>query len=238
MHTHTAAICAQQRVQLYLMLRVLTFGRKRPSIVPPPPKPHAARPAKRPVALTGRGGSCTSRKVSGSQGVMRTRARASTQGSGMSGMSEVSGSQGGTGGKRKCGMLGIVVDDDADDTPAGETEKEHAARHRTFRATCIRCVFNANKSKLERHHGSYRHTDRRGNTLRTVWVAPRPWRMPGQFGVGCLFCNALRQRCEAELDAAQREGRTLPKQRRGLNYARTNGLTLRSALLRSWHHGD
>jgi len=140
---------------------------------------------------------------------------------------KMSGSRGGAtascskGVKRKFGMLGIAVDHGTDDAPAGETEKEHAVRHRTFRANCIRCVYNARKWRHELGYGSYIHSDSRGNVLRTVWVAPRPWRMPGQFGVGCLFCNALRQRCEAELDAAEREGRTLPKRRRGPNYART-----------------
>ena len=205
------------------MLRVLTLQRDE---APARPQPCTAGPAKRPPLVappTGRGVLGMSKKTSGSQGGMSTKM------SGSQGDATASCSKGV---KRKSGMLGIAVYHGTDDAPAGETEKEHAVRHRTFHADCIRCVYHARKWKYDRGHGSYIHSDRSGNLQRTVWLAPRPLRMPGQFGVGCLFCNALRQRCEAELDAAARHGRKLPKQSRGAHYARTKwaSFDIRSAV--------
>ncbi len=58
--------------------------------------------------------------------------------------------------------------------------------------------------------------------LRTVWLAPRPVRLGGDWGVGCTFCAELRQKhCDAK-DDARRDGGVYAKgRRRGPGHANT-----------------
>ena len=165
----------------------------------------------------GRGGGGSISRGSGRQGDTRGR-ESGRQGDTCGGSSE-SGSQGDTHGKRKAGMLGMHVDD-AFEGLASETDKQHAARHPSFRPTCLRCVYSARRSRYERCHGSYKHSDATG-LLATVWLASRPARFCGTFAVGCVFCAALKDRCAAESETAHREGTPCAKRRRGSNYART-----------------
>ena len=108
--------------------------------------------------------------------------------------------------------------------PVEETAAEHAARHPAPTApikTCARCVYNTSRADLERGYGSYAHNVD-SHVRRHVWLASRPPRLGGLWGVGCVFCAHYRQvRGEAN-DDARREGRQRNKNaRRGPGNADT-----------------
>ena len=71
-------------------------------------------------------------------------------------------------------------------------------------------MYNANRAQLEGSYGSFKHESgggAGGGVLRTVWLAPRPVRLGGEWGVGCKFCSALRQaRHDAKDDLGMPEG--------------------------------
>ena len=124
-------------------------------------------------------------------------------------------------GKRRRGScVSSKLVDDVAAGPITETDAQHAARHRTMQRGCPRCVYNANRRQLESSWGSYKHASG-SHVLRTVWLAPRPVRLGGAWGVGCKFCDFLRQRRLDAKDDARREGNAKPKRRRGPNDANT-----------------
>ena len=97
-----------------------------------------------------------------------------------------------------------------DPGPVHETRAQHAARHPVRHPGCIRCVYDADHTKLETAYGSHQHEqagDDPGLVRRTVWLAPRPCRLGGDYAVGCMFCADLRQRKEG--DASRARARTL-----------------------------
>ena len=110
--------------------------------------------------------------------------------------------------------------DDATLGLASETDAQHAARHPIFRRACARCVYGASRGILERSYGSYKHGSG-DRVLRTIWLAPRPARLGGDWAVGCTFCATLRQKRADALDACRREGRLRPQRRRGPRDANT-----------------
>ena len=105
--------------------------------------------------------------------------------------------------------------------PVDETDAQHAARHQTFRRLCPRCVYIRDKMRLERGYGSYVHPADGGRVRRTIWLAPRPVRLGGEWAVGCLFCAHMRQHCADLMANARRDGRPLPKKGKGPNAANT-----------------
>ena len=125
----------------------------------------------------------------------------------------------------KGGVLGFrgsgVSDDDEQPGPVGDTDSQHAARHRVFHPRCGRCVYHRNRERLERGYGSYVHPGGGDRVRRTTWLAPRPVRLDGAWGVGCVLCAHARQHWADKADNARREGRPLLKGRRGPNAADT-----------------
>ena len=111
-------------------------------------------------------------------------------------------------GKRRRGScVSSKLVDDVAAGPITETDAQHAARHRRMQRGCPRCVYNANRRQLESSWGSYKHASSSD--------------MGGAWGVGCKFCDFLRQRCLDANDHARREGNAKPKRRRGPNDANT-----------------
>ena len=88
--------------------------------------------------------------------------------------------------------------------PVDETDAQHAIRHPTRHPGCVRCVYRSNRLQLERGYGSHIREESAELRCRTVWVAPRPMRMGGDFAVGCIFCADLRQRQEGDALSARR----------------------------------
>ena len=72
---------------------------------------------------------------------------------------------------------------------AGETQREHKARHPQFHPGCSRCVYEQLHKGWEQGHGCHRH-GASGNEVRTVWLAQRPAHLGGVWGLGCVFCAA------------------------------------------------
>ena len=87
-----------------------------------------------------------------------------------------------------------------------ETRAQPAARHPVRHPGCIRCVYDADHTKLGTAYGSHQH-EAGGLVCRTVWLAPRPCRLGGDYAVGCIFCADLRQRKAG--DASRARARTL-----------------------------
>ena len=76
--------------------------------------------------------------------------------------------------------------------PVTESDEEHRRRHHPMRKDCSRCVYIVLRSQLQASYGSYQHAV--GSRVgKTVWLAPRPTRMQGVWGLGCLFCAARMQ---------------------------------------------
>ena len=104
---------------------------------------------------------------------------------------------------------------------ADETDAQHRKRHPKFVALCGRCTYDKNRVSLEKSYGSY-DTPGAPAGHRTVWAAPRPARMGGRWGVGCVVCARL---CGANLDLFaedRRSGRAKRKAaKRGPQYANT-----------------
>ena len=91
-----------------------------------------------------------------------------------------------------------------DPGPVEETDAQHAARHPTRQPGCVRCVYASGRLQLERHYGSHLGEQDSGQRCRTVWLAPRPSRMGGDFAVGCIFCADLRRKLQDDASLARR----------------------------------
>lgn len=73
-----------------------------------------------------------------------------------------------------------------------ETDAQHRRRHHPFKKNCARCIYLALRSNFESGYGSYKHElgDKRA---RTVWLASRPTKWQGVWGLGCIFCACRAQ---------------------------------------------
>ena len=152
----------------------------------------------------------------GSRGMLGSAFQADMSSGGLGGRTAAVAPKGGM-----CGFRGYGgTDDNTKPGPVDETDAQHAARHRVFHPRCGRCVYDRNRERLERGYGSHVVHQADGDRVRrTPWLAPRPVRLSGAWGVGCLFCASARQHWADKADAARREGRPLPKGSRGPNAA-------------------
>ena len=153
----------------------------------------------------------------GSRGMLGSAFQAHMGSGGLGGRKAAVAPKGGTHGFRGSGG----TDDNTEPGPVDETDAQHAARHRVFHPRCGRCVYELNRERLERGYGSCAHSADGDRVRRTTWLAPRPVRLCGAWGVGCVFCANARQHWADKADAARRDGHPLPKGRRGPNAADT-----------------
>ena len=112
---------------------------------------------------------------------------------------------------------------------ADETDAQHRKRHPKFVALCGRCTYDKNRVSLEKSYGSC-GTPGAPAGHRTVWAAPRPARMGGHWGVGCVVCA---RQCEANLDLFAEDRRSGRAKRKAAKRARNtptpNGHALKSS---------
>ena len=87
---------------------------------------------------------------------------------------------------KRCGVAGSTSPADiiGDVT---ETDAQHRKRHPSIRSDCPRCQHLQYGPKWEKHYGSHR-SEADGKRTATVWLAPRPRRLGGLWGLGCIFC--------------------------------------------------
>jgi hypothetical protein len=102
-----------------------------------------------------------------------------------------------------------------------ESNADHKRRHPRVHAACARCMYEQNRVSLESHHGSF-DTPGGQHGHRTVWLAPRPSRMGGQWGLGCVCCARLLERNQTAFDKARQAGQAHAKAtKRGAQWANT-----------------
>ena len=124
-----------------------------------------------------------------------------------------SGSRGGVGksGSRSRGSRGVVgVAEQEAKTLAGPVEESdvaHRRRHPKPLAGCIRCVYEKNRQALESTYGSYSLSGDIGSyQRRAVWLAARPVRYGGSWGVGCICCARLLESNTDKMEDLRRAG--------------------------------
>ena len=89
--------------------------------------------------------------------------------------------------------------------PVTETKEDHLERHSGGRRSCPRCRFYLFGSKWTEKHGSFQGHGP-AKHLCTAWVAERPIRYGGAWGLGCTLCAAQLVRVSTS-DAPQGERR-------------------------------
>jgi hypothetical protein len=107
--------------------------------------------------------------------------------------------------------------------PVTETRKEHELRHGTGMRTCPRCRWYEWGHRWMATYGSVSHAHA-GPCKRVVWVAERPVRWGGAWGLGCTFCadSVARQTVQSHGDSGQASTSSGPPRRLGTNWARFN----------------
>ena len=82
----------------------------------------------------------------------------------------------------------LDTEDSVDVGPASESREQHLRRHNVGRTDCPRCRFYSFGAGWKNAYGAEK--DPTTNCRRLyVWVQERPARFPGQWAVGCFFCN-------------------------------------------------
>lgn len=119
------------------------------------------------------------------------------------------------------GVGGSSVAQESLPGPVEETDGQHRKRHPKPLADCARCQYDKSRVLLEQTYGSY---DGLGGARgqRRVWLAPRPARYGGKWGVGCICCAKF---CESHLEKVaevKRSGTAMKKATsKGAQYANT-----------------
>ena len=120
---------------------------------------------------------------------------------------------------KRCGVAGSTSPADiiGDVT---ETDAQHRKRHPSIRSDCPRCQHLRYGPKWEKHYGSHR-SEADGKRTATVWLAPRPRRLGGLWGLGCIFCARWAQQQADRKSASRAAGVVLPKRGRGARDGQT-----------------
>ena len=74
--------------------------------------------------------------------------------------------------------------------PVAETQEQHLARHAGGRADCPRCRYYTQGRAWARVHGMVVESRRAGPCAARTWLAERPVRFGGAWGLGCVMCAA------------------------------------------------
>ena len=101
-----------------------------------------------------------------------------------------------------------------------ETDAQHRKRHPSFRPDCPRCQYLRYRPSWEKHYGSYR-SEAQGTRSATIWLAARPARLGGTWGLGCAFCAQWAQQQADRKSAARVAGVAVPKRGRGARDGQT-----------------
>jgi hypothetical protein len=125
--------------------------------------------------------------------------------------------------------------------PATETRKEHELRHGNGMRSCPRCRWYRWGDRWLVTYGSVSHA-RAGPRQTVVWVAERPPRWGGAWGLGCTFCAdaAARQSFQSRGDSGQASASSGPPRRLGTNWARfdVRATALQAEHLKQHSHYD
>ena len=84
-----------------------------------------------------------------------------------------------------------------------ETKEQYLQRHDGGLRTCPRCRYYQHKKRWEREYGCEDHASRRIAGAGAVWLAERPVRWGGFWGLGCTFCADAVARLEGGDSAGQ-----------------------------------
>ena len=84
-----------------------------------------------------------------------------------------------------------------------ETKEQHLQRHDGGLRTCPRCRYYQHKERWQREYGCEDHASRRIAGAGAVWLAERPVRWGGFWGLGCTFCADAVARLEGGDSAGQ-----------------------------------
>ena len=198
-------VCTQFSAVMLGITRASTALKPKSSCLTPPRASPLARSTPRKVATPSASGRNKGVACRGKFGVRAGRLAASLRKAGASrGKAAVT-----TGGKGKVRrFVAPARGADIAPGPASESDLGHRKRHPRPVAGCARCVYEQRRRSLELLYGSYNTAGGGdGNASRVaVWLAPRPARYGGRWGVGCICCARLLDSITAKVAEAQQSG--------------------------------